>query len=148
MFKSKKVTNSDLADKMEVLETRFLILSKNFENLNEKLTKDVSTLLESFNIYKSNVIKNVEFIIDHAYKDTHNYKENIVSINAQSNIAIQQIGETLLNIQSLMGTISDDNMALKQKLLLEERVRNIENDITSLQKTISNKLKEIDSLLK
>uniref|UniRef100_A0A6C0DZG8 Uncharacterized protein n=1 Tax=viral metagenome TaxID=1070528 RepID=A0A6C0DZG8_9ZZZZ len=146
----KRVTNSDLENKMDVLETRFLVLIKKIECLNSKLevmSENIYVLVESFNIYKADVIKNVEFIIDHAYKDTHNYKENVLSINAQSNEAIQQIGATLLNIQNLMGSITDDNVVLRQKLLLEERVRSIENDIDILQKTIANKLKIIDNLL-
>lgn len=124
-------------------------LCEKFENV-EKNTDDIKKL---FNNYKNDVINNMEFLIDHIYKETQNFKEHIVftkiknMIDFAQNDYFDKINNELAIINNKLNEINDISTNLNDRYTIDSHLFKYENFYNILCQHILSIIKDIDKLI-
>lgn len=166
MFK-KKSNKKNKFSKLEELEAKIDKLSneilKNFsgcncrcnsdsntidKSLSEKivnLEKNIDNIKKLFSDYRMDVMNNIENVIDHIYRDTENFKDNIIftRINDMININNEKLKNELVSIQNKINYMEFDNEILKKNLNIEQDLREYEEKYNLLYEKIYKIIKEI-----
>lgn len=109
------------------------------------LEKNIDEIKSLFNNYKNDVINNMEFIIDHIYNETQNFKDNIIFTKIKDmmiftqNTNFDRLNNEIITIQNKVSKIHENtsnkylpnsNSNLIDEIdLLSEKILNIINDL-------------------
>lgn len=120
-------------------------LCERFENV-EKNTDDIKKL---FNNYKNDVINNMEFLIDHIYKETQNFKEHIVFTKIKNMIDFAQNDyfDKINNELAIINNKLNDITNLNDRNIIDNDLFKYENFYNILCQYILSIIKDIDKLI-
>lgn len=106
------------------INDKFTELENDLCNRIDFLEKNIDEIKILFNNYKNDVINNMEFIIDHIYKETQDFKDNVIFTKIKDMIVFTQSS----NFDKLNNEILE-----------------IQNKIIKIDENTSNKYLAIDS---
>lgn len=151
----------------DYINHKFIQIEGDICNKIKDVDSNVDNVKNLFNNYRNDVITNIEFIIDHIYKETQLFKDNVVfnkisemfnTVNGEvlkniddlyKNIScnVKTIKEDIYNLESKINYINYDNELVSKNLRIEEDLRKYEDEYNHLCIKIAHTINDINQLL-
>jgi hypothetical protein len=125
------------------IQDKFTELEKDICDRNVQLDKNLNNIQEILSTYKTDVLTNIEFVIDHIYRETQSYKNNII-FNKISDVVNQKGAERSAEIKALTTKLEE----LKDVINNVVTISSVQQHQTDVSNKLSRCKMELEDLRK